>query len=143
MEAAVVAKLSNEQSQRLESELVSIFHTNPGETYRVALERIHERLPDLKNDVSISDLNYRVPKLRRAGKIPGSRRGSRATGSSATGVGAQHPVARAYQELDDAKQAMEHARRRYEQAETHLTSVLKENLPSDFLRRLAPDQNGQ
>jgi len=138
-----MARLDTDQSQRLENELISIFHSNPGETYREALDRIHERLPDLKDEVSISDLNYRVPKLRRAGKIPASRRGSRSAGSTTAGGGAQHPVARAYQELDDAKLAMDQARRRYEQAEAHLTSVLKENLPSDFLRRLSHEQNGQ
>lgn len=136
-----MAKLTTEQSTKLENELISIFHTNPSETYHDALERVHQRVPELKDLVTISDLNYRVPKLRRAGKIPPSTRGGRsAAGSGVAGV-AQHPVARAYQELEVAKQGMEDAQRRLSKAEENLSKVLRESLPADFLQKLAQEQD--
>lgn len=134
-----MAKLTTEQSNKLETELISIFHTNPGETYRDALERVHQRIPELKDLVTISDLNYRVPKLRRAGKIPGSKRAGRGGVTSTVSGFVQHPVARAYQELESAKQGMEDAQRRLEHAEQNLSTVLKESLPPDFLQRLVQE----
>ena len=136
-----MAKLTPEQSSKLENELISIFQTNPSETYHEALDRIHQRLPELKDLVTISDLNYRVPKLRRAGKIGPSRRSGQSAGTSGVARVAQHPVARAYQELEIARQGMEDAQRRLTQAEANLSKVLRESLPSDFLHKLAQEQN--
>jgi hypothetical protein len=135
-----MAKLSQDQVTRLESELIAIFQRNPAERYQDALATIHNRQPDLKELVVLSDLNYRVPKLRRAGKLPASRRGR---GQSAVSAPAtpQHPVALAYQELDEAKRAVEEAQRRYEEAQVQLRSILKESLPQDFLETLIQDQN--
>ena len=132
-----MAKMTTDEAQRLENELISIFHNHPRESYRDALARIHQRLPDLKDMVTISDLNYRVPKLRRAGKIPASKRGAR--GSMPQAGGAMHPVARAYEELEVARQAAEDAQRRFEQAEEHLRTVLTDSLPTDFLHKLVRD----
>ena len=106
-----MAKLSQDQVTRLEQELISIFQSNPAEPYQ---------------------------KLRRSGKLPASRRfGSRAEG---TPTQFQHPVARAYQELDEAKRSMEEAQKRYEDAQTNLRSILKQSLPQDFLETLMQDQ---
>ncbi len=133
-----MAKLSQDQVTRLEQELISIFQSNPAEPYQSALEIIYQRQPDLRDAVALSDLNYRVPKLRRSGKLPASRRfGSRAEGSPTQ---FQHPVARAYQELDEAKRSMEEAQKRYEDAQTNLRSILKQSLPQDFLETLMQDQ---
>jgi hypothetical protein len=135
-----MAKLTPEQSSKLETELISIFNTNPSETYHDALDRVHQRDPELKELVTISDLNYRVPKLRRSGKIPPSKRGGRGAATADVAGVAQHPVARAYQELEVAKQGMEDAKRRLEQAEANLSKVLRESLPADFLHKLAQEQ---
>lgn len=134
-----VAKLSDDQVKRLEQELITIFQANPAEPYQQALETIYQRHPDLKGLVVLSDMNYRVPKLRRAGKLPPSRRSGRRGGPAATSQ-PQHPVARAYQELDEAKRAVEEAQRRYEEAQSNLRSILKESLPQDFLESLVQDQ---
>lgn len=135
-----MAKLSSDQVQRLEQELVTIFQSNPSEPYQRALETIHERHPDLREIVVLSDLNYRVPKLRRSGKLPPSRRFGGRTTDAAPAV-PQHPVARAYQELDEAKRAVEESQRRYEEAQMNLRSILKESLPQDFLETLIQDNN--
>lgn len=137
-----MAKLSQDQVARLENELVSIFQGNPSESYQRALATVHERHPDLQQIVVLSDLNYRVPKLRRSGKLPASRRsGGRGAGSTNQASAPQHPVARAYQELDEAKRGVEEAQRRYEEAQVNLRSILKESLPQDFLETLIQDQN--
>jgi hypothetical protein len=135
-----MAKLSSDQVARLENELISIFQSSPAEPYQSALATIHQRHPDLQDVVVLSDLNYRVPKLRRSGKLPASRRsGGRSV--PATQTASQHPVAQAYQELDEAKRAMEEAQRRYEEAQVHLRLILKESLPQDFLETLIQDQH--
>jgi hypothetical protein len=135
-----MAKLSSDQVARLEQELITIFQNNPSEPYQSALETIHGRHPDLQDTVVLSDLNYRVPKLRRSGKLPPSRRfGGR--GADTGQAAPQHPVARAYQELDEAKRAVEESQRRYEEAQTNLRSILKESLPQDFLETLIQDHN--
>ena len=136
-----MAKLSQDQVSRLEQELVAIFQRNPSEPYQDALATIQQRHPDLKDVLVLSDLNYRVPKLRRSGKLPASRRSGGRTASTSQGQ-SQHPVARAYQELDEAKRGVEEAQRRYEEAQVHLRSILKESLPQDFLETLIQDQNG-
>jgi hypothetical protein len=135
-----MAKMSQDQVTRLESELIAIFQRNPAERYQDALATIHGRHPDLKELVVLSDLNYRVPKLRRSGNIPASRRGGRQSAAPAQAP-SQHPVAMAYQELDEAKRAVEEAQRRYEEAQVSLRSILKESLPQDFLETLIQDQN--
>ena len=136
-----MAKLSQDQGARLEQELINIFQNNPAEPYQSALETIYQRQPDLRDSVALSDLNYRVPKLRRSGKLPASRRfGTRAESTSNQ---PQHPVARAYQELDEAKRAVEESQKRYEDAQTHLRSILKQSLPQDFLESLIQDQRQQ
>jgi hypothetical protein len=136
-----MAKLNQDQVSRLENELISIFQTNPAEPYQSALATIHSRHPDLTDLVVLSDLNYRVPKLRRAGILPASRRsGGRGPGSTVHATAQQHPVARAYQELDEAKRAVEEAQRRYEEAQVNLRSILKESLPQDFLETLIQEQ---
>lgn len=136
-----MAKLNQDQVARLESELISIFQSNPSEPYQDALATIHGRHPDLAGLVVLSDLNYRVPKLRRSGKLPASRRsGGRGSAGTAQTPAQQHPVARAYQELDEAKRAVEEAQRRYEEAQVNLRSILKESLPQDFLETLIQEQ---
>lgn len=136
-----MAKLSQDQGTRLEQELIDIFQNNPSEPYQSALETIYQRQPDLRDSVALSDLNYRVPKLRRSGKLPASRRfGAR---GESTSNQPQHPVARAYQELDEAKRAVEESQKRYEDAQTHLRSILKQSLPQDFLESLIQDQRQQ
>lgn len=135
-----MAKLSKDQVSRFEDELISIFQQNPSERYQDALVTIQQRHPDLQELVVLSDLNYRVPKLRRSGKLPASRRSGGRT-SAAPQAQSQHPVARAYQELDEAKRGVEEAQRRYEEAQVHLRSILKESLPQDFLETLIQDQN--
>lgn len=137
-----MAKLNQDQVTRLENELVSIFQANPAEPYQDALATIHSRHPDLQNVVVLSDLNYRVPKLRRSGKLPASRRSGGRGAAATQQTTAQHPVARAYQELDEAKRGVEEAQRRYEEAQVNLRSILKESLPQDFLETLIQDQNG-
>ena len=133
-----MAKLSQDQGARLEQELIAIFQNNPSEPYQSALMMIHERHPDLRDSVALSDLNYRVPKLRRSGTLPASRRfGGSGDSTSST---PQHPVARAYQELDESKRAVEDAQKRYEDAQTQLRSILKQSLPQDFLESLIQDQ---
>lgn len=134
-----MAKLSQDQVTRLERELVEIFQQNPSEPYQKALEVIHEQQPDLQELVALSDLNYRVPKLRRSGKLPASRRFMSRSGGSAPAQ-TQHPVARAYQELDEAKRSMEESQKRYEEAQINLRSILKQSLPADFLQSLMQDQ---
>lgn len=134
-----MAKLTGEQSTRLENELLAIFQSNPSEPYQSALTMIKERHPDLRDLVVISDLNYRVPKLRRAGKLPASRRSGGVRGISSSPASSQHPVARAYQELDDAKRAVEDAQRRYVEAQVNLRIILKESLPQDFLETLVEE----
>lgn len=137
-----MAKLSQDQGARLEQELIDIFQSNPSEPYQNALETIYQRQPDLRDSVALSDLNYRVPKLRRSGKLPASRRfGARAESASTSQP--QHPVARAYQELDAAKRAMEESQKRYEDAQSQLRSVLKQSLPQDFLESLIQDRQHQ
>ena len=135
-----MAKLSQDQVARFEGELIAIFQRNPGERYQDALATIHSRQPDLKELVVLSDLNYRVPKLRRSGKLPASRRAGGQSAAPAQTT-SQHPVALAYQELDEAKRAVEEAKRRYEEAQVNLRSILKESLPQDFLETLIQDQN--
>jgi hypothetical protein len=135
-----MAKLSKDQIGRLENELVVIFRRNPSERYQDALATIHQRHADLKDLVVLSDLNYRVPKLRRAGKLPASRRAGGQSAAPAQ-TASQHPVAMAYQELDEAKRAVEEAQRRYEEAQVNLRSILKESLPQDFLETLIQEQN--
>ena len=134
-----MAKLSQDQVTRLEQELISIFQSNPSEPYQNALQIIYERHADLQDVVALSDLNYRVPKLRRSGMLPASRRFTSRSGVS-TPTQAQHPVARAYQELDEAKRAVEESQKRYEEAQTNLRSILKQSLPADFLQSLMQDQ---
>ena len=72
-----MARLTSEKGAKLEDALVTIFQRDPSVSYTVALEQVVETYPDLREDVSVKDLNYRVPKLRRAGRIPGGRRGGR------------------------------------------------------------------
>lgn len=136
-----MAKLSQDQGARLEQELIDIFQSNPSEPYQNALETIYQRQPDLRDSVALSDLNYRVPKLRRSGKLPASRRF--ATRSESAPNQPQHPVARAYQELDEAKRSVEESQKRYEDAQTHLRSILKQSLPQDFLESLIQDRQHQ
>lgn len=138
-----MAKLTAEQGTRLEEELVSIFQQNPQESYQGALQLIKERHPDLGDLLVISDINYRVPKLRRSGRLPASQRTGRgAAKPAASSAAAQHPVAHAYQELDDAKRAVEEAQRRYAEAQVNLRVILKESLPQDFLETLVQDTTG-
>ncbi|CAN5319870.1 MAG: hypothetical protein H0V47_03320 [Chloroflexia bacterium] len=137
-----MAKLSQDQGARLEQELIDIFQSNPSESYQSALETIYQRQPDLRDSVALSDLNYRVPKLRRSGKLPASRRFGTTRAESASNQ-SQHPVARAYQELDEAKRAVEESQKRYEDAQTNLRSILKQSLPQDFLQSLIQDQQHQ
>lgn len=140
-----MAKLTSEQGNRLEDELIAIFQNNPQESYQGALELVKERHPDLAELVVISDINYRVPKLRRAGRLPASQRVGRggAKSQAAITTTSQHPVARAYQELDDAKRAVEEAQRRYTEAQVNLRVILKESLPQDFLETLVEDMSNE
>lgn len=135
-----MARLSAEQAATLESEIISIYQANPTEPYQAALDRILERHPDLRGEVSKQDLTYRIPKLRRNGKIPQSPR-SRARSGGLTRAPVQHPVAQAYQELDEAQRALEQAQARYQQAQEQLRSVLKNNLPQDFIESLAQERS--
>lgn len=138
-----MAKLTPDQSARLEEELISIFQHNPQEPYQSAMQLIKNRHPDLEDLLVISDINYRVPKLRRSGKLPESQRAGRGPArQSGAAASAQHPVARAYQELDDAKRAVEEAQRRYVEAQVNLRVILKESLPQDFLETLVQDVTG-
>ncbi len=105
------------------------------------MQLIKQRHPDLEDLLVISDINYRVPKLRRSGKLPESQRAGRGPARQST-TAAQHPVARAYQELDDAKRAVEEAQRRYIEAQVNLRVILKESLPQDFLETLVQDVTG-
>lgn len=134
-----MAKLTPDQSARLEDELIAIFQSNPSEPYQTALATIHSRHPDMQDVVVLSDLNYRVPKLRRSGKLPASRRSGGSRSAAAAQTASQHPVARAYQELDDAKRSVEEAQRRYVEAQVNLRVILKESLPQDFLETLVQD----
>lgn len=135
-----MARLSSENGSKLEDALITIFQRDPSVNYTEALEQVIATYPELREDVSVRDLNYRVPKLRRAGRIPGGRRsggrGSRSTATAQT----THPVARAYQELDDAKLALTDAQRRYDDAQQNLRSTLKDNLPSELLESLRSEQ---
>lgn len=135
-----MARLSSEKGAKLEDALVTIFQRDPSVNYTEALEQVIATYPELREDVSVRDLNYRVPKLRRAGRIPGGRRGGGRRSRSAATAPATHPVARAYQELDDAKQALADAQRRYDDAQQNLRSVLKENLPTELLESLRSEQ---
>lgn len=134
-----MARLTSEQATTLENELISIYQANPTEPYQSALERVLERHPELRGDVSKQDLTDRIPKLRRNGTIPASPR-SRARGGASARTAPQHPVAQAYQELDEAKRALDEAQRRYEKAQENLRSALKNNLPPDFLESLADER---
>lgn len=135
-----MARLTADQATRLEQELIAMFQNNPSERYQHALSQIVARHPDLDGVVSMNDLNYRIPKLRRAGQIPPSKRViARRSGSTAESS-PSHPVARAYQELDGAKDDLEQAQRRYDQAQQNLRSVLRESLPQDFLDTLVHER---
>lgn len=135
-----MARLTTEQAATLENEIISIYQTNPTEPYQSALQRVYDRHPELQGVVSKQDLTYRIPKLRRNGTIPQSPR-SRARGGTSPRNASQHPVAQAYQELDDAQRALEEAQSRYREAQENLRSILRNNLPSDFIESLAEERN--
>jgi hypothetical protein len=53
-----MARLSSEKGAKLEDALVTIFQRNPSVNYTEALEQVVETYPDLREDVSVRDLNY-------------------------------------------------------------------------------------
>lgn len=130
--------LTRQQSRVLEDELISIFQENPSEPYQSALDLVQQRHSELQGQIEMRDLNYRIPKLRRSGKIPASPR-MRASGTAPASMAtaSMHPVARAYQELEDAKVSLDDAEARYSKAQEDLRAVLRENLPEDLIQSLA------
>ncbi len=132
------SRLDPEQTDALEAALIRIYKGNPTEPYQDALRQVYRLLPELTSCVSIKDLNYRVPKLRRQGAIPDSPRSARNT-VHANGE-EQHPVAMAYQELDSAKRELDQAQQRFDLAEENLRQILRESLPPDFLETLSAEE---